>query len=802
MAVKMDEFLLEYYRRLIFQRMPVEQFARFGEYLDKNDLVGDQKSWTNMLEKDAAGNYVKRDGLYVRLPLPDPTDTSNPYYMDDEEWVKLYQAFQQTFQSMDANKSSLTYNSDAKDFLNDYFGTAKLFTYAQASVDAQTEIDKIKNILDNNRDDARRILTNAGILTDAYDLDNLIEDITNKKYNKDLKKQQLIKNVAYNLSVGLNQTGDQVLFHGKFDVEKINSGFKVDPIALGKMDDFKSQYTSLLNKLYSNKKISDAFQANDSTKISPKLNEAKEHVNYDDSSKDEYLPPKRSDELTIIQKFSDWCDETYDNYFDKYIRFHGDRMFFSPSARLIFKEITKQGIKPVDGIAKILESKDKILSSLQTKNHTAHKHFKWFVETLDELQKDKQLAKTFAGALKNGAQLRNLVSEIIIKAIKDGKIDEAKTTLEIISVIKYGYTTSKIMDTLRKTDLTIFSDKNLSWNKNDTMKFITNAMDKSIKTAFMGIGYGITIMGNAFRLNGSKFNGRAGKMANMRTAYNAQNDAERATRRTELNDNINNADAEIANQQTILGTLTTNQANLGARERDLATRKENEKNAKDAYDTAQRTLDATNITLKDYNDLDAQINQLQTDLNKSQTNLTKIQNLLNTARGATPPNPDYIDYLTQLETDTKNQIFQTNADITAATTQQNALRTDPAISAALAARPAQETAAQNAKTAYENAKTDRQTLGTDIKKFKDATAEVQSLIDYKERLQKEFDKWDKGHKDTYKELMAYWDMLETGRDSHMGKMYSWTPGSKDKKQKAFDGDAIYQQYLANYQMQP
>ena len=48
--------------------------------------------------------------------------------------------------------------------------------------------------------------------------------------------------------------------------------------------------------------------------------------------------------------------------------------------------------------------------------------------------------------------------------------------------------------------------------------------------------------------------------------------------------------------------------------------------------------------------------------------------------------------------------------------------------------------------------------------------------------------------------MAYWDRLETGRDSHMGVMYKWKPGKKDKYQKNFDGNAIMQQYLNNYSM--
>ena len=100
--------------------------------------------------------------------------------------------------------------------------------------------------------------------------------------------------------------------------------------------------------------------------------------------------------------------------------------------------------------------------------------------------------------------MKALIRELIIKAVRENKIDEAKTAMEVLSVIKYGYTTSKIMDAIRKEPLSIFSDKGLSWNKNEGMQFVTNALDRSIKYAFTSLGYGITFVGNAIRLSGSK----------------------------------------------------------------------------------------------------------------------------------------------------------------------------------------------------------------------------------------------------------------------------------------------------------
>ena len=50
--------------------------------------------------------------------------------------------------------------------------------------------------------------------------------------------------------------------------------------------------------------------------------------------------------------------------------------------------------------------------------------------------------------------------------------------------------------------------------------------------------------------------------------------------------------------------------------------------------------------------------------------------------------------------------------------------------------------------------------------------------------------------------MAYWDLLETGRDSHTGPMYSWALGNAKKKQDKFNQNknAIFASYLDNYSM--
>ena len=75
MAMKMKDFLSEYYKRLIFRDMPIEQFAQYCEYVKANDFNGNMGDWRSLLEKDPAdptGRTFLIDpatGLYVRKEM-------------------------------------------------------------------------------------------------------------------------------------------------------------------------------------------------------------------------------------------------------------------------------------------------------------------------------------------------------------------------------------------------------------------------------------------------------------------------------------------------------------------------------------------------------------------------------------------------------------------------------------------------------------------------------------------------------------------------------------------------------------
>ena len=61
------------------------------------------------------------------------------------------------------------------------------------------------------------------------------------------------------------------------------------------------------------------------------------------------------------------------------------------------------------------------------------------------------------------------------------------------------------MDAINQTDFTLFSDKDLSWNKNEGVKMVTGALDKTIKFGVQVAGYATTAAVNTFRKRGIKF---------------------------------------------------------------------------------------------------------------------------------------------------------------------------------------------------------------------------------------------------------------------------------------------------------
>lgn len=805
--VKFDDFLLQYFMQMRFNEMPPEVRAKFDDYSRSDDFRGHMKEWKKHL--------INSDGSKKGQPDPNGPD----YHLTEEQWKNLFLEFQSSFRNMAENRKNFTNSVDFSinnqkiiDFLDEYFGYGKLFDKATASPTAEAQIKILAQLLENNASILKIKLEQEWNLVDStFTYDKLLKGIKDKKYNTDSEFQNKLTNLAYYITSYTKNPyyADQNLINaiGVHDFEEIQRGFDDKTVDPAKLTNFKQEYDILLRRLYHDDKIRDAFP---SDKVKTAYNKAKENVAYDDQNSKDYIPPKRDDELTLPQHISQWVGDTYADTLDKYIKFKGDRLYFSPQAKQIIGAIHKAKLKPTDGLGKVLEKAADIKKGLLYKSPKATEHFEWFEKTFNTL---KGMDKAFEGALRNGRQLKALVSEMILIAVRDNKIDQAKTAMEILSVIKYGYTTSKVMDALGKENLTIFSDGKLSWNKNEGMKFVTNALDKSIKTAFMGIGYGVTMVGNSIRLSGSKFNGKRGRLKNAQEQWAQNAPVEKAAQQQLTNrlntQNTNDINAKrqeqhALNQNLAAGQNAINNINdYNQQKSALDAARAQEKSDKDAL--KQREQDpayvASQQRVNKYNDLIGEQATYNQQLPGLQNNLQNIDNQIMAIQ--------QIPNMTQAEKDIRTQsLLQQKINIEQQIQEATQRLQDiPNEIAQITSNPNwandQATVAQfeQDKQALDNRVQQNDNQQSRLSQWNAAEENIKELTKQINNRNEVMRTWDDAHRDRYQELMAYWDMLESGRDTHTGKMYNWFSHISAKKaQQDFDVNkaAYISDYLRNY----
>lgn len=743
MSANMNDFLLEYYKRLIFRSMPIEQFVHYCEFVKAGDMAGNMKEWADtLLKKDpASGNLIENAGLYVPKDLPDPEEVGGEWELDEDEWKKLFNSFNNAFQAMDANKKSFKYEKKAKDFLDKYFGTSgQLFSYTTANDDAETKITELKNILLTHESDMKQLL--KGYFNDDFSWKNLIDGINSKEYNKNPKFRQTMINIAealeYDTKYNVPSAVKKMVGH-QLNFSAISKGFENTVVNRAKMLQFKMVYPDLLKELYTNTKAFDFFSASDPTKISKQINEAKQRIDYNDPNSKGYISPKRKDELTLPQQISEWWSDTYSNYLEKYVKLTGDRMYFSPYTKAIIKEIDVLGIKPTDGLAKILENSDKISGKLKGKFKKAPDHFEWFSKTLKELSQSMGKGKAFQKALQNGRLLNILVQEIIIKAVRENKIDEAKTTLELLATLRYGFTTSKIMDAINKSDLTIFSDKGLSWNGNEGVRFVTTALDQSIKKAFQLFGYTITIAGNTINRIGTKFNGKEG---NRIKPAHSEMQAQNEQKRTQLSDSVTQYQTEkhqIENELNNLRSRGITEARLDSKITSYTTTIDNEKNNFNHNFESLKTWLMSNMGHPDSGKVQHIISEVET----------------NDMEAYIPDRTVMPMTLPILQTTVDNMI--------------------------------------NSQKVYTSTSKQLKRKQNKRQQFKESTDAINTLDELITKAEDEISHWDEKHSLKYEELMNFWDICNSGI------IKSWF-GNAKARQKAFDKnkDRIFKDYMTNH----
>lgn len=778
----MKDFLTAYYNRLIFREMSHEQFVQFCGYIRDKKATDNQKIWAEeLLKKDpATGEFetVPGTNIYIQKALPDPSDPADEMYLgaDDKEWKKLFKAFQTAFQSMDGARKDFKYNDKATKFLDTYFGSHTsgtttihhLFQYTKATAagkqkigpaPAGSKIVTLHGFLTKYKNRLELQLKNWGLLTDDFSYDDLLGGIASEKYNKNPKFRKNLEKVAQVIDgyIAGDTTMQQRLGITNPsqipDCSDTSAWFDDDNISVFRLEQFKHEYRTLLDTLRHESKIREVFEQYDDGKISGPLNKAIQNQSYNDPKSDDYVLPKREDTLTLPERLSEWWGDTYSDCLAKYAKLRGDELFFSLEAKAICKHLRKD-LKKTDGLDGVLKNIGNAKNELQSaRDFKAKKHLEWFDKTLNALKNDPKLSKVWAGALKNGTHMQALVKEIMIRAIKEGKKDEAKTALELISVLHYDYTTSKIMDALGKEKLSIFSDGKLSWNKNEGMAFVTKALDKGIKTAFMGIGYGITMIGNAINLSGSKIKQYSDKSGNFAAEHNAYLDKQ-ATDKVALESLLASERAQQATTQATVDGIrrgrtydvakTDIEAELGTLDGDVATTQ---------AALQQQIQDFTNVVVDDttgtpritdrddINAISAFLNEVNSDLAGTTTIAVPV---LNTPTVTVGPTTYDLNHMMR-------RILLRRRVLAARTSNRDSKQSE----------------------------LDDLVNGTEL---------LTQLNDQITRHADEVRNWDATHVDDLEELVKYWNMLETGRNTKTGPMYNWFRNLSAKNaQKRFNG---------------
>lgn len=842
MAVKMDKFLSQFYMQLLFNEMPPEKFKTFTTYIaNGDDFRGDMKIWKERLvHQDTNGKWQKNDLPDGNTPPPPPpgvTPTDNPWELSDEEWEKLYLLFRDAFVNMDANRSKFadssdadSYNKDAANFLTDYFGDTpdKIFTNVVATPAAETDIAKFATLINNNPA-LERVFSSWGIINSEFSFSDLKKGIADKKYNKDSAFRQKLQTLAEWLHEATDPNGmnyqEQVhnaLGGTVHEFPNLKSGFDEKHVDPARLAQFKSTHKDLLRIVGKNKKIQEQFI---SDKITTALDDAKKKVSYDDANSENFLADSKQDKLDWKERFDKWRKDTYKDVFEKYKWLQGDRLYYSPQAAKIVDALNNEKVKPTDGLDGIVKVADKVKAELQKSSASATKHFEWTIKTLGEIK--KVMPKTYEGALLDGDKLNFLVEDLIIRAVRDAQngnkdsIAAAKSAMEVISVCKYGMTTSKIMDALSKEQLTIFSDKDMSWMKNEWTAFVARCLDKSIDTAMKGIGYGITALVNSIRKSGSKFNGHRGNKLQAEfkqwdTANTAAKNAATAQRDTQ--NPI--AEAERTAEQTRMNNTGITENTLSGFETRQQHAEEQEKlrlerlnAATDTYTNAQNDYNAKEQARQNFeniiNDYPTKHRDLINKSNQLRQQYTAIKNQL-VAIPTPYANANEEMRARQLQAlynrlyEERKQILEqvnsgrqefTNANANIANATTEATNAQNAMNAADVAR-------QHAEQRYNHihqVNLDRQDK---INEFKNSRARVQELTEQIDRRNKIADEWDNDHKNLHDELVQFWDFLETGRDSRTGNFYNRFTLSKKSAQADFDLNkaAMFQQYQNHYSM--
>lgn len=755
------KFLLAFFKQRHFDDMPSPVQNRWNDLKKNRDFQGNMSKWASDL-----------DGR--QIPNLDPAS-----------FKKLYGLFQDVLQNMDSNRESLS--SDGRAFLNDYFGPHKPFSQAQASTEAETDFNELNDVLTAHKAQINTILRTHNVLSDDFTIDDLMSGLTSKKYNTDPKFRDKVLRIIDYINTYKNYSEywpENVPVNFQY-TNNMDNWFTVNwnQATTGVL--FSTQYQQMLSRLTREAKTRDDFTKCDTRgTITKQLNKALKETDYENPNSSNFVKPKVPDEKDFFQRAKDKVQDSYENYLKKFTSSKASRIYFTVYSQEIIKAVDKEKIKPTEGIDAIINAQGKITDRVSSP--TAREHFKYLCETLKEVK--ALVPSAYAGAMGNGRKMRTVIREVIRKAVKDGKIDQAKTILEILSVCKYGYTDSKTMnaiDKIFKEDKDGFlSNKGLSWNKNEGVQFVTKAADKTLEYLIRGAGRGIVLLKNIYQKNRTKFRGDAENLQNDINAANARRQQECAAantlatnyqQQTQIQINANNQNlSQLANRAQ--DPIPNEQAAQQLEQNKLPSLQQNLNQARTDTQARQTAFDTISVQTQDARNrlqAEAEYSQrhgtLSQEINTINAEMTKLQNEIS-ALSNTPIDDARKQILTAQLMEQVKAHDEKSKELTDLDNTHNAYVGPNGQQAQDKQAENQYNTAQNAlnaaQTIENTAQQEYDDLNNSIQSFRRYTTENEKLNQAIHDSQEQMQNWDANHVDHYLELMSYWDTLETISKTH------------------------------------
>lgn len=515
------DFIYEFTRQYHFDKMPAEVRARYEDYAKTDDFDGNMKYW-------------KRDLEGQPLPL-----------LDSSKLRKMYDMFQDVFETMSQNKKKFKDTKAVNDFFENWFGTGKVFDQPQPIGGVEARIEHfVTNVLDSGyNNQLERIFKRYNLVPSDFDYNEFLDDVKAGKYKTNPKlRRTLLELIDYAHDYSGGAYGIEYWPAGmpQYDITAAATVGGVAAITNPNTKDwFTTQYNvgfrfalpQLMKQLIDSAKIREAFEEYDSDKIiSGKIADGIKATDYANTESTDYIEPKYKDQKNFGQRINEKLDKIKENNINPWIDIlRGRRRFFSKHAQIVIEACSKvknkdgKYIKPTDGLQAFIDNKDAILKKIDGKSPTAKSHFKWFVDRLGEYSTN--MPDAFKGALKNARQMRAIVEQIIYDALNDkgdGQADsfaKAKTAMEILSTMKYGIMHSRMMDAFAKEDMTWLSDKGLSWNKYEAPQMFTKFFDTTLKYGALTTGRGIAALRNKWFRDHTKLRGKFRKGSEAEKAH-------------------------------------------------------------------------------------------------------------------------------------------------------------------------------------------------------------------------------------------------------------------------------------------